>query len=506
MFEPEKPKIRVCAATWVFEKDLPDGEKLFDCSKCRGVCYRNREAQRMHWPIHKQVCCRPEQDIRAQQCLHRIQTGDVDFHDFVDFMDYCDKAERIIFQQDDISLMKGRTLVYCLQYIKWIFDTKYGSKLNTSNSTELARVKMVYAELIDYKLVRPIVQTTALMGGWPERYREMMWAVPDFANWVLSEDILLPPAVQEIRNSEDTFSHQALSEMKFPTTAEPWVQLVEMIFSVCSTSVMSRDETQSLLDTPLAVAIVKCQMLQWGSFYIRKSCPYDGLFGAFLETLNVGLISLYVDSTSVNNETLKKATASSEVLPGMTAFNLVHVLLNSPDIIFGNVHLPAIKALFNLLINACGADTSESGPFSHLTHHERIHLMNSVDRWNHTTSISGDLKEILIPLFITLGASSSSKVVLETLAVIETHKQKVAQDVLLFYECFRQRLIDQQMPSLQAYLECSKRHDKKNLPELPQECLELVAEFAGVAYYRQGKSAAGESEAIEKQVAKRLGL
>jgi hypothetical protein len=47
---------KFCNWTFVKESDLPDGQKLLGCSRCKGCWYRNRECQTKHWPYHKKSC------------------------------------------------------------------------------------------------------------------------------------------------------------------------------------------------------------------------------------------------------------------------------------------------------------------------------------------------------------------------------------------------------------------------------------------------------------------
>jgi hypothetical protein len=276
---------------------------------------------------------------------------------------------------------------------------------------------------------------------------------------------------------------------------------------MCSTSMLSEERFEGmapLLETPLTVAIVKCQMRQWTSVFFRKSCPYEGLFLGYWETFKRGVLHIY-DDDSIRNATLKKGTAPDEVVPGMTAFDLINILLI--ESMNDGILIASDLGLLDILELHCGAYKSESGPFSHLSIEERIDLMNRVNEWKQTSPVSKEKKVTLFPSFVVLSASKNSKILFETLAVIRRQKQPVSDYTLLFYEYCRQRLIDGSMPSLQTYLECSKQHGKKRLPNLPQECLELIAEFACSGYFQPPRLAEDEKKAsVGMQVATRLGM
>ena len=49
------------------------------CSKCKTVRYRNKEAQRQHWKVHKKYCCPPDLDavatMDARACVAHLQSA-----------------------------------------------------------------------------------------------------------------------------------------------------------------------------------------------------------------------------------------------------------------------------------------------------------------------------------------------------------------------------------------------------------------------------------------------
>ena len=78
-----KPKTRVCAYTHVYEKDLPPGQKLLNCSKCHETCYIDKASQIAHWKQgHKHVCCDISKDAKGVGAETDAQREGTNIEDF----------------------------------------------------------------------------------------------------------------------------------------------------------------------------------------------------------------------------------------------------------------------------------------------------------------------------------------------------------------------------------------------------------------------------------------
>jgi hypothetical protein len=463
---PPKTKNRVCAATFVFEEDLPKGQKLFDCSNCRGVCYISRSAQKKHWPTHKTVCCKPEEDDRAKQFLREVEIRQRSEEEFFDEIAMC---------LSNVDLLKGRKLVYCLQYLKWQFNVVMGEALLEESLTD--RYRQVVCESILDSMVR----------GFRERgasYLERIWAVPDFANWLLSEDILLS---EEMRTRKDRgeYPDRSLSRLDPRRIVSfPWLFLVQGGFYPYSASehLLYGAIGNTLGSTPLAGAIVRRQMKNWNSRYIKETCgPWADYWIVTRNSLKLAVKALA--STRPNQE-LMKGTLEHEVVPGIKAFDLVNCLLEDEQA-FKHEDSQETIGLLNRLILQLNASMSDTGPFSQLKCRDRLLFY---DTYIH--EVPEETKEVLGTYLITLIMSNSVKVIFETYYYLKTPEAKEElwpDEAYEYLDGCRQTVLKLVMPSVDAFVKCSRIQQNGKLESIPQDCVELIAEFASVAtLYHQG--------------------
>jgi MYND finger len=69
---------RFCNYTFVPEEDIGgDGDtgRLLRCSRCKDTYYRDAEAQRAHWPLHKKVC--KPLDVAEREFLYTFDSKEV---------------------------------------------------------------------------------------------------------------------------------------------------------------------------------------------------------------------------------------------------------------------------------------------------------------------------------------------------------------------------------------------------------------------------------------------
>jgi hypothetical protein len=465
MFELPKFKNRVCALTFVNEVDLPDGKKLLDCGKCRGVCYKSREAQLEHWPTHRRVCCRVEEDVRAREFLEMVtatRRGSIN-----------DVFELIRSILRDVSLMKGMTLVYSLQYLGWYLNNEVGEEIIKSDSA----LEEYIGRVNGYILVTALKPAVRQLG---EAYLDILWAAPGFANWALSEDIILSEEMKEHQAQGALF--ESLYECNHRRhVSVPWTYFVRELYVATTTTTPAEDDDEEegpmIFSKPVTTAVIKRVMRNWQSPYLRESCPWD-IKGAYTRDV---FLSTVLDALafvpSPNNQHIKDATAADEVVPGLTAKDLLIILVQD-DRFYHYDSVEKIGYFFQVIREECGASASETGPFSRLTYKDRIELMELFFVWLSDANVESEKKASLSWSLMTLLVSLNTSIVLETYSYIVKHKSTLrpSERVLSIYSYFRRDIIKSTLPSVRTFLECSKAKHGVILP--PEDCIELIAAFA----------------------------
>jgi hypothetical protein len=169
---------RVCAQSFVFEKDLPGGKKLLACSKCKETFYKDRESQLNHWPEHKHVCCALAKD----DPLVRQGRG---FDDCIQCMNLINNI-----LVDPLAQIHGRLLLYCFQQLFAFIisnDIESEDRYPTADGRE-ARFED-FATSIEARI------RLQLRGRTGKSVIQRIMAIPGFTNFFLSEDIFLSPII-----------------------------------------------------------------------------------------------------------------------------------------------------------------------------------------------------------------------------------------------------------------------------------------------------------------------
>jgi hypothetical protein len=341
----------------VFEKDLPKGQKLLLCSKCKATFYKDRDAQTQHWPFHKQVCCRADEDIKARQFLQAAEQGSRS-------IDTAFETIEVILDPQNVSLMKGRTLVYCLQYLKWYLNEKEAVAVHESEE-----LKHRYSERIRESIFMPMSRKL-----WPshaceenrERYLTVLWAVPGFTSWALSEDLLISKQMKEL----DAKGFHLWEIEPQHKTVDPWGEIVFWLFSFSACVRFDNDLHRSILrETPLGLAVIKRLMKNWSSSFIRTCSPQPRLKVLYSNIFRLSVRSLI---TSPPSKAMKEATDKTEVVPGLMAQELIRAF--EIDFMLAEYKEEVFKlgSLIDAVSDTFDAFYCESGPFAEMTSVERL--------------------------------------------------------------------------------------------------------------------------------------
>lgn len=339
-YQPSKD--RICAFSYVNEKDLPEGEKLLQCSKCSETFYRDRASQVSHWPLHKRFCCSIEKESRLLK---------EDWSDVEDFKDILHNPLFTILQ-DLSSIRKGqsRVIVHLFQQLRKLLVNNPMYFDSTKDDIGFFLVEYVFMPLRKMIL--------------HNRDRLALWAIPGFANFFLSEELFLSNVMLERKRNGtpaltdeeyDLIDHYFHDE---EDVLEAQMEFPGLILPPAYTGLLMKVLLDSFLDIEpetmtggqpktdsLGVAIARLVFRSWACPYTRvsyASLPYedkDGEYGNVEEmpwewASRSGCVSEFLASMY----DVRMPTEPGEIVPGLSAKSLLTTMVEDASFFaFGNV-------------------------------------------------------------------------------------------------------------------------------------------------------------------------
>ena len=160
-------KVNVCSASLVKEKDLPAGQKLLRCSKCKEAFYVDRAHQLENWKYHRHSCVPIEKDDP------RVRTPLSSARECLDIMHWCLEKPK--------ERIKGRLFLWAFRCFKWFRQNRPHEM--TPGTLQNEYFKLYYQKLanVDHKF-------------------DIIWAIPGFASYFMDDDLLLTEAVKELKS------------------------------------------------------------------------------------------------------------------------------------------------------------------------------------------------------------------------------------------------------------------------------------------------------------------
>ena len=384
------PTTKVCNYSFVEEND--SGKKLLKCSRCSGVFYVDQKSQKKHWPMHKKVCCSLEKDdprvrlpfANAPACLKTIQH----------------------LLKDPLQRIKGRLLLHALQEFKRFYAE---TDLYASNP-----------EKVTLELYHAIFGPLSELQRHPSREEifGLIFAIPGFCSFFLSDDTLLSSAMKELKQKNqpapseerDYFSREnqmlklaakkglgyylspaytGFVNMLFfnaafhDTTGRPWQGGTELAPDPC----------------PLAVALIRRTMKWWCCEYTRVSFPSISIevkpFSVRSETL-----FLMYRLTFFNRGLIQKWMKEDEYIPGLTIKQIISVLIKDKSF-FKTVpddgkDFDGSECIITTLFDREEA-MKPRGPWKFLSAADRIELMDLTHDWDYPSlrDFPGDILTVV---------------------------------------------------------------------------------------------------------------
>ena len=346
---------RVCAFSYKNEKDLPDGQKLLTCSRCKETHYVSREAQAQQWKHHKQVCRKAEDE----------ELEDFDRWPWASLLDY------VCFLLENPDRIKGREFLYLLQAVLGQLKGIHGS---------ISEVGALMAN----RAVRALLDTlSGLNGKGPAAANEVVqkiWSIPGFCNYFLSDDILMPETMKEwkCKGLPPPGPQKYVDGVLDPSTAyDPFMQvntvyceLVAALFYGTLRDHSEEEEPHVRINSALSVAAARQMSRTWCCPYSRASQP------SF--TKRSGFLSLMMDSSFTQaHSPARKFMTEQEVFPGMDMKQILQVLMDD-ERFFRDPSGRGGRYILETLCRYCASIHYKE----HLTPLDRIELLDKFFDWD----------------------------------------------------------------------------------------------------------------------------
>ena len=347
---------RFCAFTYKNEKELPNAQKLLRCSKCHEVFYVDRQAQVDHWPTHRKVCCPILEDDR------RIRKHFAYLLACVEVIRECTWNR---------NLIKGRLLLHALMELKKFYEILWADETRLDQEeTSLCRAILVSICFVDADLLR------------------RAFAVPSFANFLLSEDAFISSSMIDLRaRIQDNFMSQQKTveitddaKISSMLPAPYVVLLVRIILSAATCNYHGEPVS------PLAGAATRRLMLNWTSQFCLLGSPLEVKFpfnfGGAVKPESFG--SVYLTALNMICQGRKDYAAfiqDDEIIPGLTPASFFTMIMGYPRF-FNSLHEDQVTYVMKFLQEIADDGTASC---KRISASDKIKLLNLWVGWRAPT-------------------------------------------------------------------------------------------------------------------------
>jgi hypothetical protein len=463
------PSNRFCAYTFKCEADLPNGQKLLTCERCKETNYISTEAQTSHWnAAHRFVCKRIHEELDD---LDAVKDAPIEkcFED----IDYLVKHPEDIKGRLLLRLLQ-RVLDYLLHFKPRFYDDKEILADNIGN--------FILGPL-NHKFSRdesPDAQN---------RFIELMWAIPGFTNFFLSEDIMLSPIMKRLKEQgkppppkpqivdgaivPGTGYHPAF---QLPT---PYTNFIMHFyqFSAVYVKIEGNDLSESKArQTQLSGAICRQSMKLWMCEYARASITTPSFESNQPELWScrtrylTDIVKCFVQKESPEESYLYGDP--DEFLPGMKFKDLIQVMMEDDLFLFGN---PQSRIQYHL----CQHSKNEKI----LSPLERLELLDKLYDWNPPDELFPNMyiqtEEYAVSIkdgfyLIILGRSTANLLKMYDIVIHPENLGRFKPEVVKRVRERRAYLLESVLPTVRTC--CSASYQKSSKP-IPEDVLFLIADF-----------------------------
>ena len=452
---------RVCAFTYVNEKDLPEGQKLLACSRCQETFYVSLEAMAEHWPVHGQVCCALHEDDPVLELIH--QGG------FESFKEAMNEVVRILSNR-----LHGRSLLYALQQALQFLKNRPGGT-EFDEEINQAYLDVVYA-----------------LGELTCEAVSVMWAIPGFVGYFLGPSVWNPLEAtgRRLRDGEALSAGGDQSDHGRQDVAQLNGLYCAMLVTIVLDTPIASPETLEGQEGRLQACVHRHFFQMWADRQVPTSWPetlwikddYDYVvtrMDQFWEEL--GCFAVYKWTKALLEHSLMRP---HELVPGLTVKNLL-VLLMEDQTLFEFLSRKQLDDECKRLLHIFNHGTLA---FSYFSTENCIELFKIAEKWNppdrhvNPTNFEGIFQQNLTLFDFVLYIFTLD----QTKRVIDLKHSSLAESSLahVVVNHYYQGLMDETMPLLQVFLEAFNNHQRQLISQdeqpidLPEEVVEQIAEFA----------------------------
>ena len=465
---------RICLHTFKDEKDLPKGQKLLMCGRCKEACYVDREAQLANHRLHKSVCCAI--DDADERLREPFETVDECFQVLGDILTA--PLERL-------NRTNSRLLVYCFQQLE-----EFSSQDPTLFFSGNQEIKEFIARNIVCLFYNRSVSNDAF---------DLMWAVPGMANYFLSEERFLSTVMKERKRNGLEPMTEALQKLPKPLTflddqkvlkSEeecPGTHIIplfgSMIQRFLKNSGFRHNHTGLVLRNPMrSGAIVRRVLRSFSCPYSRLSYPsFSRWYGiadkhAPMFVMRKDLVCDLITTALREREWNDFRARKEEVIPGLTMNELLNTLIDSPEYFLHNDKFTKIFKGIILLQQ----DNLKEGPLQYLTIDERLGLLDRCFRGevhNFPDQETGKGLADTLPYFVP-GDHMKERIKLYHRMLEKA--LSLSPQTISFVKADRELALIYSMPRLAAFVEtvqerCRRKHQE--ILDLPEEVRIIICEY-----------------------------
>jgi hypothetical protein len=350
---------RICNYTFIREEDLGVDEetgqprKLRRCSKCKEVFYKDQPSQRAHWKVHKQVCC--------------LLANDPDFAKLQQPLPMENIVNNIgVFFQHPFQQIKGRYFLYLLQEFKRaciedprVYDNSRGV-LGILEETTLGQIEYAFRT------------------HGAAKFAQLVFAIPGFASFFFSDDLLLSRVAAEKKRSGEELSEEELAD----GSLELSLAFSDVVQALFRGFILHNGDIR---DKPLSAALLRRTMMFWQCPYTRASfSPIRPLDEANHQPVgstfdrSYFFFTLFYSAYQYSSPTADRARRKDEIVAGLTAKQFLTVLTEDVDFYHALPSNP-VRALFHVIDWEHHLNQNE-GPWKYLAASDRVELLNKAQR------------------------------------------------------------------------------------------------------------------------------
>jgi hypothetical protein len=494
-YQPDT-RTRYCNWTFINEKDLPPGQKLFECSRCKEVFYKDRDCQTKHWKFHKPTCKKIEEDsnvIRAEMDL-----------------DTCFRTIEVILKMP-LQLINGRTLLHAFKCLrKHLSDPS----LYETNE-EAANIRLRFDRHVTSPLSTVYSRDQSDMLPMSTAFFQRLWSIPGFTSYFLSDEILLTTEMKAKKDRGVALPRKVSYDIENPPQYDPQVHLSDVWWKLftnfCGNSILLQSSVavglrEDLL--PLATACTRNSMKLFQCPYTRESFPSFNSMPAGIISRSGFFVTMMSPYFGKGRDALasklwqSNSLGKDEILPGMTQKNFLRLYMEDESVVATvGEDLSYFLLKFWMRTKFMSLDDDEESPgrlqSKSLPPSDRIELLEIWMDWkvpDHMNKLPEELitsdtvRDMMLDILLGNGSkevfalndyldenySSANSTLPRCAKVIREHRLGIIDvpQVFQYLEIVEPR-----------YIRAMQDQGDKALP-FPQEARELIAEFASSSEYR----------------------